>query len=214
MTAHPQLAMPDANEIVKYILTLSDKKVATPSLPTKGTYLPKADEKGDLVLQASYKDKGANGLPPQMAEQALVLRNPLVAMGMSTKQSKGITLFKMGTQPYPLVIVMASDTYVQFDQLDLTDIKTMEFAVAVPKAQLIAVGGRIEIRIDSPTGQLLGQTEELVQNTSSDPADMFKPSMAKVTITPTTGQHNLYFVFKNEKAGKITLVRSGYRSIF
>lgn len=205
MTAHPQLAMPDANEIVKYILTLSDKKVAIPSLPTKGTYVPKENEKGDLVLQASYKDKGANGLPSQMAEQVLVLRNPLVAMGMSTSQSKGITLFKMGTQPYPLVIVMASDTYVQFDQLDLTGIKTMEFAVAVPKAQLIAVGGRIEIRIDSPTGQLLGQTEELVQNTSSDPADMFKPSMAKVTITPTTGLHNLYFVFKNEKAGKSPL---------
>jgi len=205
MTAHPQLAMPDANEIVKYILTLSDKKVSSPSLATKGTYVPKADEKGSLVFQASYTDKGANGLPPQTAEQVLMLRNPLVALGASNSQSKGITLFKMGTQPHPLVIVMASDTYVQFDQLDLTGIKTMEFAVAVPKAQLIAVGGRIEIRIDSPKGQLLGQTEELVQNTSNDPADMFKPSMAKVTITPTTGQHNLYFVFKNEKAGKSPL---------
>ena len=169
MTAHPQLAMPDANEIVKYILTLSDKKVASPSLPTQGTYVPKADEKGSLVFQASYNDKGANGLPPQMAEQVLMLRNPLVALGASNSQSKGITLFKMGTQPYPLVVVMASDTYVQFDQLDLTGIKTMEFAVAVPKAQLIAVGGRIEIRIDSPKGQLLGQTEELSQNDEQRP---------------------------------------------
>ncbi|AKD58719.1 PKD domain-containing protein [Spirosoma radiotolerans] len=205
MTAHPQLAMPDANEIVKYILTLSDKKVASPSLSPQGTYMPKENEKGSLVFRASYKDKGANGLPPQMADQVLVLRNPLVAMGASSSQSKGITLFKMGTQPYPLVVVMASDTYVQFDQLDLTGIKTMEFAVAVPKAQLIAVGGRIEIRIDSPNGPLLGQTEELLPNTSNDPADMFKPSMAKVSITPTTGQHNLYFVFKNEKAGKSPL---------
>ncbi len=205
MTAHPQLTSPDASEIVKYILTLSDKKVASPSLPTQGTYTPAENEKGVLVLQASYKDKGANGLPPQMAEQVLMLRSPLVAMGTSNSQSKGITLFKMGTQPYPLVIVMGSDTYVKFDQLDLTGIRTMDFAVAVPKAQLNAVGGRVEVRIDSPTGQLLGQTEQLMPNESKDPAAMFNPSMAKVSITPTTGQHDLYFVFKNEKAGKSPL---------
>ncbi|AUD07446.1 PKD domain-containing protein [Spirosoma pollinicola] len=205
MTAHPQLTSPDAGEIVKYIMTLSDKKTASPSLPTQGTYTPKENEKGILVLQASYKDKGANGLPPQMAEQVLMLRSPLVALGTSNSQSKGITLFKMGTQPYPLVVVMGSDTYVKFDQLDLTGIKTMEFAVAVPKAQLNAVGGRIEVRIDSPTGQLLGQTEQLQPNESKDPAAMFNQSMAKASITPTTGQHDLYFVFKNEKAGKSPL---------
>lgn len=205
MTAHPQLAMPDANEIVKYILTLSDKKVASPSLPTKGTYTPKENDKGNLVLQASYTDKGASGLPAQMAEQALILRNPLVALGASNSQSKGVTLFKMGTQPHPLVIVMASDTYVKFDQLDLTGVRAMEFAVAVPKAQLNAVGGRIEVRIDSPTGQLLGQTDDISVNESKDPAAMFKPSMAKASITATAGQHDLYFVFKNEKAGKLPL---------
>ena len=205
MTAHPQLTSADASEMVKYILTLSDKQVTTPSLPTKGTYTPGKNEKGNLVLQASYKDKGANGLPAQTSEQVVILRNPLLAMGTSNSQSKGITLFKMGTQPYPLVIVMASDTYVQFNKLDLTGIQAMEFAVAVPKAQLIAVGGRIEIRLDSPTGELIGQTEELLPNESKDPADMFKPSMAKANVKPTTGQHDLYFVFKNEKAGKSPL---------
>ncbi|MVM38469.1 carbohydrate-binding protein [Spirosoma sp. HMF3257] len=205
MTAHPQLGQSDASEIVKYILTLSDKKVASPSLPTQGTYTPDKNEKGNLVLQASYKDKGANGLPAQTSEQVLVLRNPLIPLGTSNSQSKGVTLFKMGTQPYPIVIVMATDTYVQFDKFDLTGVRTMEFAVAVPKAQLIAVGGRIEIHIDSPTGPLLGQTEELLPNESKDPADLFKPSITKVTITPTTGQHDLYFVFKNEKAGKSPL---------
>ncbi|GAB4051713.1 PQQ-dependent sugar dehydrogenase [Spirosoma litoris] len=205
MTAHPQLGQSDASEIVKYILTLSDKKVATPSLPTQGTYTPDKNEKGTLVLQASYKDKGANGLPAQTAEQALVLRNPLIAIGSSNSQSKGITLFKMGTQPYPFVIVMATDTYVKFDQFDLTGVRTMDFAVAIPKAQLNAVGGRIEVHIDSPTGQLLGQTPELLPSESKDPADMMKPSLSKVSITPVTGQHDLYFVFKNEKAGKSAL---------
>ncbi|GAB3950777.1 hypothetical protein GCM10028805_29510 [Spirosoma harenae] len=205
MTAHPQLGNADASEIVKYILTLSDKKTATPTLPTQGSYTPGKDEKGALVLQASYKDKGANGIPAQTVEEALVLRNPIVALGSSDSQSKGVTLFKMATQPHPIVIVMASGTNVAFNKIDMTGIRSMEFAVAVPKAQLICVGGRIEVRIDSPEGQLLGQTEELTPNESKDPADIFKLSKAKVNVTPATGQHDLYFVFKNEKAGKAPL---------
>ncbi|GAB3705080.1 hypothetical protein GCM10027592_37100 [Spirosoma flavus] len=205
MTAHPQLASADAGEIVKYILTLSDKKVATPTLPTKGTYTPGKEDKGNLVLQASYKDKGANGIAPQTSEEALMLRNPVVALGSSNSQSKGVTLFKMATQPYPIVIVMASGTNVAFNKIDMTGIRSMEFAVAVPKAQLICVGGRIEVHLDSPEGQLLGQTEELTQNQSNDPADIFKLSKAKVNVTPVSGQHDLYFVFKNEKAGKSPL---------
>ncbi len=83
----------------------------------------------------------------------------------------------MGTQPYPLVIVMASDTYVEFNQLDLTGIRAMEFAVAIPKAQLNAVGGRIEIHGSTlQPGQLLGQTETLLPIESKDPADCLNPA--------------------------------------
>lgn len=203
MTAHPQLNPSDAQEMVNYILTLADKPTATPLLPTKGTVTPNKDQKGSLVLQASYKDKGANGLPAQTSEQTVVLRNPLLAMGASDRQSKGTMLYKMGQAP--IVIVMASDTYVQFNKLDLTGIKAMEFSVAIPKQQLSAVGGRIEVRLDSPTGQLLGQTDQLLPNESTNPADVFKPMTAKATLTPATGVHDLYFVFKNEKAGKAPL---------
>lgn len=107
----------------------------------------------------------------------------------------------------PIVIVTASDTYVQFNKLDLTGIRAMEFTVAAPKSGLNATGRRIEVRMDSPTGPLLGQTDE-IQPTDAEvtsAADAFKPSIAKATLTPTTGQHDLYFVFKNEKAGKLPL---------
>ncbi|MDB5239598.1 MAG: hypothetical protein JWP57_223 [Spirosoma sp.] len=207
MTAHPQLDASDAQEIVKYILTMSDKPAVAASLPTKGTLTPDRTQKGNLVLQASYKDKGANGLPAQTVEQTLVLRHPLLSLASGNKQSKGIMTFKMGQTP--ILIVQASDTYVQFNQLDLTGINALEFAVAVPKAQLSAVGGRIEVRTDSPTGQLLGQTTEIVPveatKKGQSVADLFKPTIAKATITPVSGVHDLYFVFKNEKAGKAPL---------
>lgn len=207
MTAHPQLAQSDVQEMVKYIMTLSDKPTIAPSLPPKGTVTPAQDQKGNLVLQASYKDRGANGLPAQTSEQTLVLRNPTLTLGVNDGQSKGTMNYKVGQSP--IVIVLASDTYVQFNKLDLTGIKAMEFAVSIPKQQLSAVGGRIEVRLDSPTGQLLGQTENLLPveapKEAKSPADVFKPIVAKVALTPATGVHDLYFVFKNEKAGKAPL---------
>ena len=207
MTAHPQLSGSDVREMVNYILTLSTPPAVAPRLPTKGTLTPDKAQKGNLVLQASYTDKGANGLPTQSAQQTLVLRNPLLTLGLSDSQSKGIMIYKMGQAP--LVIVLGADSYVQFNKLDLTGIKSLEFAVAVPKAQLNAVGGRIEVRMDSPTGQLLGQTEELLPvEATKEPqsvAEVFKPSIARATLTPVAGMHDLYFVFKNEKAGKAPL---------
>jgi cytochrome c len=203
MTAHPQLSPSDAQEMVKYILTLADKPAVAPALPPKGTVTPGKEQQGNLVLQASYKDKGANGLPAQTVEQTLLLRNPILTMGSSDSQSKGVMLYKIGQDP--VAIVMASGTYVQFNKLDLTGIKAMLFAVAIPKQQLQAVGGRIEVRLDSPTGQLLGQTDDLLPAESKNAADVFKPSTTKITLTPATGIHDLYFVFRNEKAGKAPL---------
>ena len=205
MTAHPQLTPADASAMVRYIMTLSGPPAASPSLPLSGVLTPPASETANLVLHAAYRDKGAGGLPPQKAEQTLVLRHPLLAMGASDSQSKGVTLFKMGTQPYPFVIVMGSDTYIKFNQLDLTGVRAMEFAVAVPKVQLNAVGGRIEIHTDSPTGPLLGQTDTFAVNESKDPAAMSSADKAKVSLAPVAGQHDVFFVFKNEKAGKSPL---------
>ncbi len=199
MTAHPQLGTADAQEMVKYILALSDKPAEAPLLPTKGSVTPAKDQKGNLVLRASYTDKGANGLPAQTTEQALVLRNPVLAFGGSDSQSKGTMLYKVGQMP--VVIVMASNTYVQFNQLDLSGVRAMEFSVAAPKQTLNAVGGRIEVHIDSPTGQLLGQTEEIepTEGKVTNANDAFKPTVVKAQIAPTTGMHDLYFVFKHDK---------------
>ncbi len=61
--------------------------------------MPGKNEKGNLVLQASYKDKGANGMPAQTAEQVLVLRNPLVALGSATANPKALRSSKWVPSP-------------------------------------------------------------------------------------------------------------------
>ncbi|MRS59926.1 carbohydrate-binding protein [Larkinella terrae] len=201
MTAHPQLSPADVGEMVKYILTLSNQKTVRPTLPIQGTYALDEQAKGNLVFRASYTDKGANGLPAQTTETVLSLRNPTVAMGAADSQSKNIMLFKMGAQPYPNVIVQASDTYVKFNQLDLTGIRELAFAVSTP-SQISPVGGRIEVRLDSPTGPLVAQTDEIVPAREHAGAAMFKAEMVKAKLTPTSGAHDLYFVFKNDKVAK------------
>jgi cytochrome c len=53
------------------------------------------------------------------------------------------------------------------------------------------VGGKVEIRLDSPTGQLLGTGD----------IEKGAPKPTKITISPTAGFHNLYLVFSNPNNG-------------
>ncbi|MFD2144789.1 carbohydrate-binding protein [Mucilaginibacter antarcticus] len=56
-------------------------------------------------------------------------------------------------------------------------------------------GGTIEVRLDSPTGALLGQAE--YEQLDLKPKTQ---NWVKAELKETTGLHDLYFVFKNEKA--------------
>jgi cytochrome c len=76
MSAHPQLTKDDASEIVKYILTLNDKKVAV-ALPREGNVTLKdhltSAGAGRYILTASYTDKGG-AITPLTTTESLVLR--------------------------------------------------------------------------------------------------------------------------------------------
>ncbi|MFL5545460.1 MAG: carbohydrate-binding protein, partial [Gemmatimonadaceae bacterium] len=59
-----------------------------------------------------------------------------------------------------------------------------------------ARGGKIEVHLDSPTGALLGESE--VISPTSDPAA--RPAQLHTVLRPTSGVHDLYFVFRNPDA--------------
>jgi cytochrome c len=63
-------------------------------------------------------------------------------------------------------------------------------------------GGVVEVRLDSPKGELIGTTPAITpQNLPADalPSAM-KPSIAVAQLKPTQGKHDVYFVCKNEKS--------------
>ena len=200
MAAHPQLSKADAGEIVKYILSLANTEVKQ-SLPVKGTYtvaIPKGTpETGALILRAAYTDKGANGLPAASSEKLMVLRSASVAAG-EADVFESVQRFKAPTLPFELIIASGNNSFIGFNQVDLTGIDQVAVVVMAPAMMLNAAGGTLEIHIDSPTGPLIGQTPLIVPS-KGDPMKS-PPTITAAKLLPTSGKHNIYYVCKNDQS--------------
>jgi cytochrome c len=201
MAAHPQLSKKDVSEMVKYILSLSTPKIKTASLPVKGIYSPKipdsTGEKSAVVITASYTDKGGKGVAPATTEKRLILKNPRLVPATVWKMS-GIQKFKLPDPPMEMFIVMNKDTWIAYNEVDLSGISKISFSGSAPKEQLNSAGGTIEVRLDKPDGEVIGETNKL--EVFNGPMTEIKPQTIVATLKEVTGLHDLYFVFKNPEA--------------
>jgi cytochrome c len=208
MAAHPQIPIADATEIVKYILNLNET-TSSPSLPPQGTYtvtIPKGtSDAGVLVVRAAYTDKGANGVPEVRSEKTLFLKSPSVMAGTADVSDR-VMKFKAPGFPGTLMIGQADNAYVGFNQVDLTTIEKMVFTTMAP-AQYGMAGGKVEVRLDSPTGELIGTSSDIVANQAKGEQQP-GPIIVNASIKLVTGVRNVYFVYRNEKlqAGQSSFV--------
>ena len=184
MSAHPQLSKNDANEMVKYILSLSDPKKA--GKPVKDRYMPASGGKpGMYLVSATYTDRGGAAVPPQTARETIVLRSPLIPAVMNDGE-KGIMKYKVGDNE--LAIANESGSYVMFKGIDLTGIAAVKALAFTMKGQ--TAGGDIELHGGSPTGPLLGRAT--VADGHTGPVTL--------TLTPTARQQDVYVVMTNPAA--------------
>ena len=186
MAAHPQLKKEDVEEMVKYIMSLADDKKA--SQPVKGEYLTKDNGKaGAYMFSASYTDKGANNISSQTGSKSFTLRSAQIKANTfdSSKETMNYKIDGLGE----VVIALNDKGYVAYNDIDFSGIGA--FKVMGMASNERAVGGKVEIRLDSPTGQLLG-TGDIEKGT---------PKPTKIAISPTTGFHTLYLVFSNPNNG-------------
>jgi len=197
MPPHPQLTEAQASRIAAYVLSLGAAP-ATPSLPVSGTYSPKVAQdstgKGVVVLRASYTDKGAFGLLGTAAEQSVALRVPTVIVATG-EVAEGVTKFSGPMAPVEVTIGAKSGAYVGFKALDLTGISDVVFSASAPVQYLNSAGGKLEVRLDTPSGALLGETPVI-----EPAATMGAQTMLRAPLQPTTGVHDVYFVFRNPQA--------------
>ncbi len=197
MPPHPQLTDPQARQIVQYILSLADKPTGAPSLPVKGSYTPpdsaSASTTGAVVLHAAYTDLGGNGLLGAAAETTVVLRAPRIVVA-SSELSEGVQHMSVPQIPVEITIAGQDGQFAKLGHLDLSGIGAVQLAVQAPAAYG-AAGGKIEVRLDSATGPLVGATATIAPSNDSLPAQ------ARAALQPTRGMHDVYLVFRKEGTG-------------
>lgn len=209
MSAHPQLSEADARRMVDFILSMNETKPTVASLPLSGKVTPVVPEgengQGGYLLRASYADKGAGNVGSLSGVDYIALRNPFLDPQLSDIR-KGVNLM---TTPRVNFFMVGDQSHIGFKALDLTGVKQIDLYVEVsPRAD--AIGGSVEIRVGSPTGQLIGQSEAIVPKEAEfrRPPEGVNPvewrrqnaTKAQVVVNSTAGKQDVYFIFKNPKA--------------
>ena len=192
MSAHPQLKESEATDMVRYILSLADDKPANRQ-PIAGDYVPVQQKKdGSYILTASYTDRGNGLIGPLTGSTSMALRSPSVkAVSADVKQD--IFQYDIPTLG-PAAVGLKSGSYLEFSDIDLTGIQGITASIFAANDQV--AGGKLEVRLDSPTGTLLGEGEAKLGTTG--PLNLpFRQ--------PASGVHKLYFIFVNPTAGQKAL---------
>jgi cytochrome c len=196
MPAHPQITEAQASPMAAYILSLGQPRA--PSLPVRGTYVPRARPdsagKGVLVLRATYTDRSANGIRGAGGEKAVVLRSPVLVVAHG-EVTDGVQKYAGPEVPVEVTIGTRSRAFVGFKQLDLTGVSAIVFSALAPVPNVNAAGGKVEVRVDSATGAVMGETEIIQPQTA-----MVAPTRLRATLSPTSGLRDVYFVFRNSQA--------------
>jgi cytochrome c len=155
MPAHPSMSNADARTIADYILDTHQQDV--PRVPGKGKYMmkiPKDDNgRGMYIFRAAYTDRGAGEIPSQTADTVLILRSPL----LNPLKAEVIEGGAIRDQLDEYIFLTAKpNSYISFTSIDLSGVREILFR---PNWHLydIYAGGKIEIRLDRPDGEVIGE---------------------------------------------------------
>ncbi|SFB26345.1 ThuA domain-containing protein [Algoriphagus aquimarinus] len=200
MPANPDMKDSDLNALVAYILSLD--QVTTPSLPKSGSVDATAGKTptttGVLMLNASYTDQGGENTKPLSGSTTVLLKSNTIDMGITGDYTGGYS--SMSYDGANLVMVPKNEASFGIKEIDLTGISSVT-------ATTVTVGDLgdeyvFELRLDSPTGQVVG-TETFVQQSTTGSASA--PSYGQITI-PITGTadgklHKLIVITKPKNNG-------------
>lgn len=187
MSAHPELSVDDAAEMVSYILSLSEKpkKLSLKNAIVLKDHIGKGRE-GSYLLNASYRDQGANGIEPLDGRAYIVLQNPRVQADDFDKGN--VQISSVITEAMAYVTGVHDRSYIIFNNIDLTYVKRLTY-----RLQMLGEGGQIELRLNGFDGSVISRLNvpaALQVKGKSVWTDM------EASITGTKGLHNLYFVFR------------------
>ncbi len=191
MAAHPTLSQSDLDQIIGWILSLNNKAAVKKSLPQTGSVMPLANQNpnAELVLSASYTDKGGNNIKALTGGNSIALRSNNVSF-TGKDEVKGFTTFSVNGNTY--MVFPQGEGWFSKDSIDLTGVKSVNIIAgwqAVPQ-----FGFDFEVRLDAPDGKLLGKGSVPMPQKSQ------KTGTAHVALEPITDGtfHKLYFIYKSK----------------
>ncbi|MEQ8714251.1 MAG: ThuA domain-containing protein [Cyclobacteriaceae bacterium] len=206
MAAHPQLSSADTRKMVSYILSLSEEQESTTErLSVAGSYTiqSSSEEKGSFVLTASYTDRGNGYMPSTTTQSTLILRSPIIECE-TYQLSNNITTSKLTPVDYPtlsdevVVIDGVAGKYIGFEDIDLSEIGDIELHMISGSA--LTNGGRIEVLLDNPEGEVIGSAE------IAPVGDSFASASKSLNLKQTSGKHDLYIKFVGNEDGMVVLL--------
>lgn len=196
MAAHPQFSEEELDAIVEYILSVNDgEEAGGVNLGASGSMSftehggDEASE-GTYYIRAAYTDKGGNELEPITSEATVMLRHSRVqAESFETAELENVDDGWVGVY---------DGTYIGFSDIDLTDISSLTIFARMVKGE---AGGRIEARVGSADGELIGQVDiEKAADAEALPGTAFS-----MPIEAQEGMGDLYFVFRHDNSSDISL---------
>ncbi|PHN05950.1 ThuA domain-containing protein [Flavilitoribacter nigricans] len=205
MAAHPQLSNSEAQQMARYILSLSGEDLQVGGLSTKGSYAfdrHKAGQtEGRYIFTASYTDKGGKKIGPLTARDVFALRAPVV--GAAEADQFNTMKFVVdpdqaqGMVDEPMTIMLGSDgNFLLFKDIDLTGITAIKTRFV--RAGAYFKGGRIDFHLDSMDGPILSGFDIKTSIT-----DMGMDEIS-IPIPATPGMHDLYITFSNGSGEAVT----------
>jgi cytochrome c len=190
MPAHPTISQEDVNSIVKYILSLNDENSEKP-LAVKGSFIadPSKDNLHDsYIFRASYTDNGGASTPEQLSTKMLVLRNPEIPV-VNFDDFIDIEINHSIRPDFSDILPKDNGAALVLEKADLSGIREILFSASEKSAKKKSLDWKIEVRIDSIEGKLIGETEE------NDKGEI------RVKISPITDYHDVYLVFVKKEPG-------------
>lgn len=156
MPAHPSITENDARIIVNYVLS-TNKNIAK-TLPVKGTYVTRVPDddngKGTYIIRVAYTDQGTSDVPSHTTDSVIVLRSPKLIPIQADIIAGGAIRDQLDEYVF---LTAKPNSFIAYKDLDMTGIGKISFR---PNWHLYDIypGGKVEIRLDSPDGELIGET--------------------------------------------------------
>ena len=206
MPAHPDLKPDDARQIVSWIQSLTGTGAVSKSLPATGSVKATLDKKpqdrGVLLLSATYTDNGSGNSKPMTGVGSLLLMSPKLDLG---KASDLVGYSSMAYNGMNLLIAPKTPGSFGLDSLDLTGVTGVTLVLGWQEPS--KAGYDFELRLDSPDGTKLGEVTLKGSQAASKPGAI-GGTLLTIPVTPVTDGklHRIYLLSKARDPKELSAV--------